>query len=185
LSTVTEHVLKSGKKVTVYDNFIPLILRSTLFQFVKESRFVIGWHDGEYVKARSHEFLHSQYSLEDNENAGLLPFLRTTEINKHIEGADPLKSMINLSVPCDTHFPHAHPESLVVLYYVNLEWENHWHGETLFYTEDLNDIELALKYTPGRVIVFDGSIPHAIRPQSISADKHRFTYAMTFEKEAK
>jgi hypothetical protein len=177
------HTLSSGKQIYVFDGLLPLQLRSKLFQFIKSSRFVIGWRDGEHDKAKQHEFLHSVYSLEDNDAAGLLPFLRTTEINKHIGDVNPLKSMVNLSVPSDTHFPHAHPESLVVLYYANMDWENHWHGETLFYTEDLNDIELALKYTPGRVVVFDGSIPHAIRPQSTSADSHRFTYAMTFEKE--
>jgi hypothetical protein len=180
---ITEHTLKTGKKITVYDDVIPLQLRSNVFQFVKDSKFVLGWRDGIYTKANQHEFLHSVYSAEDNLNCKLLPFLKTTEINKHIEGIEPFKSIINLSVPSDTHFPHSHPESLVILYYVNLDWENHWHGETLFYSEDLNDIELALKYTPGRVVVFEGTIPHAIRPQSISADTHRFTYAMTFKKE--
>lgn len=177
------HTLSSGKQIHIYDGLLPLQLRSQVFQFIKNSRFVIGWHDGEYEKARGHEFLHSVYSEEDNFNAGLLPFLRTTEVNAHINSISPLKSMVNLSVPSDTHFPHAHPESLVVLYYANLDWEHHWHGETLFYTEDLSEIEVALKYTPGRVVVFDGSIPHSIRPQSISADKYRFTYAMTFQKE--
>lgn len=179
----TEHILSTGKKIVVYDGLLPLLLRSKIYQFVKQSRFVIGWHDGEYEKARGYEFLHSVYSHEDNANCGLLPFLKDTEVDKHINGMEPLKSMVNLSVPSDTHFPHAHPESLVILYYVNLDWENHWHGETLFYTEDLGDIELALKYTPGRVVVFDGSIPHSIRPQSISADNYRFTYALTFTKE--
>ncbi len=177
------HTLSSGKQIHIFDGLLPLQLRSKVFEFVKNSRFILGWRDGEYSKAKQYEFLHSVYSDEDNANCGLLPFLRGTEVNKHINGVEPLKSMVNLSVPSDTHFPHAHPESLVVLYYVNLDWENHWHGETLFYSEDLNDIELALKYTPGRVIVFDGSIPHAIRPQSNSADNYRFTYAMTFEKE--
>lgn len=179
----TEHILSTGKKITVYDGLLPLQLRSEIFNFVKRSRFVIGWRDADYVKANQHEFLHSYYSLEDNDNAKLLPFLRTTEVNQHIEGLSIVNSVVNLSVPSDTHFPHAHLENIVVLYYANLDWENHWYGETLFYTEDLNDIELALKYTPGRVVVFEGSIPHSVRPQSASADTHRFTYAITFKKE--
>jgi hypothetical protein len=67
------------------------------------------------------------------------------------------------------------------LYYANLEWEQHWHGETLFYSEDLNEIDLAIRYTPGRIVVFDATIPHSIRPQSNVANNYRFTYAMTFD----
>jgi hypothetical protein len=66
---------------------------------------------------------------------------------------------------------------------VNVGWRPEWHGETLFYSEDLSEIELALPYTPGRVVVFDATIPHSYRPQSTIADHYRFTLAMGFDKE--
>jgi hypothetical protein len=177
----TKHTLSSGKEIHVYDSLLPLGLRDKVFSFVSNSKFVIGWGDGAQERALKHKFLHSQFNDEDNENCGLLPFLKTTAVNDFIKDLTVKKSMINLSVPSDTNFAHAHPEKIVVLYYVNMDWEQHWHGETLFYTEDLSDIEIALKYTPGRVIVFDATIPHSIRPQSTSADNYRFTYALTFE----
>lgn len=176
-----EYTVSSGKKIYVFDGLLPLQLRDSLFNFIMASRFQIGWIDGSTEKAVSHKFLHASFSTQDDERAGLLAFLRTTTVNELISGLEQKKSVVNLSVPSDTHFAHAHPEKLVVLYYANLEWEQHWHGETLFYSEDLNDIELALRYTPGRVIVFDASIPHSMRPQSTSADHYRFTYAMTFD----
>lgn len=179
--TAKQYTLSSGKKIYVFDGLVPLQLRDKLFTFIVDSKYRIGWADGKSETSIKHKFLYSSYNTQDDENAGLLPFLRTTQVNDLISGLEQTKSMINLSVPSDTHFAHAHPEKIVVLYYANMEWEHHWHGETLFYTEDLSEIELALRYTPGRVVVFDASIPHAMRPQSTSADHYRFTYAMTFK----
>lgn len=177
----TKHTLSSGKEIHIYDGLLPLGLRDRVFNFLSNSKFVIGWGDGTHEKAIKYKFLHSQFNDEDNENCGLLPFLKNTAVNELIKNLTVKKSIVNLSVPSDTHFVHAHPEKIVVLYYANMDWEQHWHGETLFYAEDLSDIEVALKYTPGRVIVFDATIPHSMRPQSISADNYRFTYALTFE----
>lgn len=178
--TYKKHTLSSGKQIHVFDGLVPLQLRDSFWTFASNSLYKIGWQDGHTETAIKHKFLHSVFSTQDDNTAGLLPFLKTTKVNKLISGLEQTKSIINLSVPSDTHFAHAHPEKLVLLYYVNMEWQQHWHGETLFYTEDLEEIELALRYTPGRVIVFDASIPHAMRPQSISADHYRFTYAATF-----
>lgn len=175
-----KHILSSGKEIHIYDDLIPLQLRDSLFSFISNSKFMIGWKDGTFEKAVKHNFLYSSYSEEDNQRAGLLTFLQNTPIFEHFKNLTLTKSLVNLSVPSDTHFAHAHPEKLVVLYYANLDWEQHWHGETLFYSENLKEIELAIRYTPGRIVVFDASIPHSMRPQSISADHYRFTFAMTF-----
>jgi hypothetical protein len=70
----------------------------------------------------------------------------------------------------------------VLLYYVNLEWREGWHGETLFFQENLKDVAFTSVYTPGRLIAFDAKIPHTIRPQSHIAAQYRFTLAMVFNK---
>ena len=176
-----KYTLSSGKELYVFDDMLPLQSRDYLYDFVSSSKFVLGWMDGNTQEARNHSFLHSNFSDEDNSNAGLLDFYRTSEIAELIAGLSLTKSVVNLSVASDVHFVHAHPEKLVVLYYANLVWEPHWYGETVFFSEDLKNIELALPYTPGRIIAFDASIPHAIRPQSIAAEKHRFTYTMVFD----
>lgn len=174
--------LDLGKEIHIYDGLVPLRLRDKAFSFMVDSSYRIGWEDREDEKAKRYRHLYSSYSQEDNERCGLLPYLlNIQEIAAHFEGLEIKKSLVNLSVPTDTHFPHAHPEKKVLLYYANMDWEPSWHGETLFYSEDLKEILFAGAYTPGRVIVFDASIPHAMRPQSISADHHRFTFATTFD----
>ena len=176
-----KHTLSTGKEIHIYDGLLPLQLRDEVWGFINNSMFRIGWSDANTEKGVGHKYLYSPYSDVDNQACGLLPYLRTTPVQGHIKNLMLKKAMVNLSVPTDTHWAHAHPEKLVVLYYANMDWEQHWHGETLFYTEDLSEIELAIRYTPGRVVVFDASIPHAMRPQSTEADRYRFTYAMTFD----
>ena len=80
------------------------------------------------------------------------------------------------------HYLHIHQKQQVCLYYVNLDWRDGWHGETLFYNPDnLKEIAYTSLYIPGRIILFDGSIPHAIRPQSVKAPKFRFTLSLFFD----
>ena len=51
----------------------------------------------------------------------------------------------------------------------------------MFYNpDDINSIEYTSSYVPGRIILFDGNIPHAIRPQSINAPKYRFSLSVFY-----
>ena len=70
----------------------------------------------------------------------------------------------------------------VLLYYVNLSWTDGWHGETLFYNPyNLKEVEYTSLYVPGRIILFDGTVPHAIRPQSVKATKFRLSLSLFFD----
>jgi len=62
-----------------------------------------------------------------------------------------------------------------------LNWEDGWYGETMFYDpNDLEKVSYTSLYKPGRIILFDGSIPHAIRPQSIRGPKYRISLTLIF-----
>ena len=177
-----KHTLSSGKEVYVYDGLVPLIMRQSVLDFCKKSFYRIGWEDGEAEKSRNFQFLYASFTEEEDYAAKLLPHLiSNTPVGQHVQGLRRIKSVVNLSLPTNTYFAHSHPEKFVVLYYANTLWEHEWHGETVFYTEDLSEIELCVKYTPGRVVVFDATIPHALRPQSTTADDYRFTYAFFFD----
>lgn len=175
------HILDSGKQVHIYDGLVPAKLRSDIYDFIKASAFFIGWPDADHDMAIKYQCLYTHYNAENTIKAGLYPFLKTTEVNDHIKDLSLMKSTVNLSVPTHSHFSHCHAEKIGIIYYANLDWEQHWHGETLFYSEDLKEIELAVNYTPGRIVVFDSSIPHSVRPQSHAADQYRFTYLLAFE----
>lgn len=177
------HVLtKSGKNIHVFDGVTPLRFRENAYQTFLKSYFIIGWSDTEDPAKKVHDhFLHSNYSYDDVVDLGLFEVINAVDgIKKLIEGLHWQKTILNLSQTSDVNYIHSHPEKKVVLYYGNVEWRDGAHGETHFYNDNLTDIEFTSSYVPGRIIVFDGDIPHCIRPQSIIGPKFRFTLATTF-----
>jgi len=172
----------SGKKITVYDDMLDHSLRQHIYKFATTSLFQIGWADGNIVENQKHQFLYSNYSEHDLVNLRILDALEKTVVYKEFDGYRIKHAILNLSTATDVNFVHSHPEDKVVLYYVNLDWQDGWHGETLFFDESQKNIEFASPYTPGRIIVFDAKIPHTIRPQSHIAAKFRFTLAIVLEK---
>ena len=55
------------------------------------------------------------------------------------------------------------PGSYTFLLYVNPVWRPEWGGETMFYNVSVDDVVAAVLPKPGRVIFFDGRLPHAGR----------------------
>jgi Rps23 Pro-64 3,4-dihydroxylase Tpa1-like proline 4-hydroxylase len=173
---------ENQKEIHIFDNIFPLEFRQKSYNFCRDSFFKIGWSDIIIPERKSYDyFLHSTYSQEDLNNLGIMTHLVGTPIMDLVSGLSFSKAVLNLSVPSDVNYVHAHYEKKVILYYVNMEWREGWHGETLFYTEDLKNMQFATPYIPGRIIVFDGNIPHTIRPQSTIAAHHRLTLALIYD----
>ncbi len=69
---------------------------------------------------------------------------------------------------------------LTALWFLANEWDPDWGGETLFFNTAL-DAEFVVSPRPGRLVIFDGSIPHAGRPPSRACPAPRYSFAMKFE----
>lgn len=177
-----EYTLEQNKKVRVYDDLFTMSQRDSFYIFANSSYFRLGWEDSIQQERKTHSYLHSLYSNDDTVRLGILDAIRNTKAAHELDGYKLSKCVLNLSTPADINFIHVHPEDKVLLYYVNLEWQEGWHGETLFFSENKKNIELALPYTPGRLVSFDAKIPHSIRPQSHLASFYRFTTAVVLEK---
>jgi len=170
-----------NKEITIFDDLIDFDDRLMAYQFIKNSYFKIGWGDAVTEEHSKFAYLYSNYSDEDLNNLGLYAKIMESKAGKMVEGLTRTKAIVNLSTPSDVNFIHSHPEKKVLLYYVNINWEEGWHGETLFFDETRKKIEFASPYTPGRIIVFDAKIPHTIRPQSYLASNYRFTLSIFFD----
>lgn len=175
-------IVDRNKSIKVYDDVLTLVQRQHLYLFVTKSKFTIGWADGAVMENQNNNFLHSCFSNEDLDNFKFFDYLQGTELEAALQGYQVNQAIVNLSMPSDYNYVHAHQEDKVLLYYVNLDWQDGWHGETLFFDESCKEVVFASSYTPGRFILFDASIPHTIRPQSIIAAKYRFTFAVTLNK---
>ena len=80
---------------------------------------------------------------------------------------------------CPTvHQDHAEDGRFTVLYYANYEWHHNWSGETVFYNEARDEIVRAVYPRPGRIVVFDGRIPHVAREPNRICPVVRYTIAI-------
>lgn len=177
-----EYKVNNSKFIRVYDDIFNFKYRHDLYKYVNASYFRIGWEDDTVFENRKHRFLHASYSDKDIADIKLIEAIQSSQAAKELEGYKVVKCVVNLSTPSDANFRHIHGEDKILLYYVNIEWEDGWHGETMFFNEDGTHISYASAYTPNRLIAFDPSIPHAIRPQSHIAPYYRFTLAIILNK---
>ena len=170
------------RRIVTYDNLLSYNFRQTAYEFAKNSLFKLGWNDTGTIENSPFKLLHSEYSESDLKTFGLMTQLENTEIYDILKNYKVSRCVLNLSTPDDSNFCHTHSDDFVLLYYVNLEWKNEWYGETIFYDELTENIELAIPYKPGRITLFEGKIPHSIRPQSRIAPFYRFTLSIFFKK---
>jgi SM-20-related protein len=168
--------------IKVFDHIFPTAYHELLYHFAINSRYQIGSQDGPApLDRRTHLYIHSEWNTEDLANTRLQEYLEKSEAGDVLAGKQVLRATINLSVPSDTNFIHTHIDQLVGVYYLNLHWKPEWAGETLFYNDTMTEIIQSSMYTPNRMVVFNGSIPHTIRPQAFSAPHYRLTLATFFE----
>ena len=93
------------------------------------------------------------------------------------------KAYVNCGIHSES--PYVHVDSSrkgdkTLLYYMNREWKHEWGGETILLGDDAAEIEYCCPYKPGRIIIFDSTIPHSARQQSFAAPMYRFTLAIKF-----
>jgi len=69
-------------------------------------------------------------------------------------------------------------ESFTILIYPNTKWDIDWFGETKFYDMDVENVIFSFPPSPGKIIIFDGLIPHSASPPSLKAKQPRYTIAI-------
>jgi len=162
--------------IEVYDDTVPFHIQQHVYDFITNSNFRIkGWEDRDDLEIEKSD-LHSKWTIEDLQNSKLFPYIDKLKSFKNFSHC-----IVNLTKPGDYYYTHTHgKETTVILYYANLEWRDSWAGETIFYDDNRN-IKNAYEFTPGRIIIFNGTIPHSIRPQSFNAPQYRFTVSTFFK----
>jgi len=182
MALTKEVTVSSGKKIHVFDDVFEMAWRTYAYQFLLNLPYNIGWSDSCDLYRCEHVYLHSSMSVDQLKEFGLLKAMKEPGLRELLGKSIFSKATVNLSTPTDVHFAHTH-KNTTLLYYPNLHWQEEWAGETLFFNESASEIVFASMYKPGRIILFDGSIPHSIRPQSRIAPHHRMTVSIFFNEE--
>ena len=93
------------------------------------------------------------------------------------------RTYVNLGIHSDVNQIHTDNsiECKTLLYYANKVWDRHWGGQTVF-LDDYGASKKLVDIVPGRIVIFDGRIPHTVMPMNIRATpSYRFTVACKFE----
>lgn len=175
-----QHRVICGKNLYTFDGVLDFSMREHLYSYVRNSVFRIGNEDADAVETNNHKYLHSMYNQTDVDALGILKAIEGTEIDSLLKGKQLTRVHVNMSNPMDTNWAHDHRDQTAMLIYINKHWKHEWAGETMFFNDDLSEVEFASVYKPGRIVLFDGEIAHSVRPQAASAPMYRFTLTLFF-----
>lgn len=167
----------SGKLLEVYDDCFTYNERTEWYKFVKNSFFK---SDGSDYDGTNKTQLYSSYSIEDIASMGFLnsPGFKKIDDEYQLLDRGIKQARVNLSPPSECATVHTDRDGLTLLYYANVEWDLNWSGHTLFMDDTLSEAEYTCLYKPGRVVLFDGSIPHMILSISPAVKTHRYSFAI-------
>ena len=80
-------------------------------------------------------------------------------------------------IHCDA--PYFVDDNQTVIVYLNPGWDANWGGETIFFDDDL-DARKLVQPRPGRVVMFDGRIPHTGRPPTPKFAHNRYILSLKY-----
>jgi hypothetical protein len=86
----------------------------------------------------------------------------------------------NSSTVDNMHVDTPNENDYTMLIYPNMNWDIDWGGETLFYHPHTLEIITAVRPKPGRIVIFNGTIPHSARPPQQNCPEPRYTIALKF-----
>lgn len=175
-------VTSSNKEIIIFDDLYSYSERAGFYSFIKNSKFTTQGYDNDRLETKGDHNLVSLYTLEDLIQTGLLSSAGSMAFNGIINGMEVQQIRVNLSTLNDRNRIHVDSKNGIqtktLLYYPNLEWKIEWGGYTIFTDDAEKEIEHAIAYTPGRVMIFDGSIPHVICAPTNVAPSYRFSLAI-------
>ena len=174
----------SGKPVAVFDDLVDAKQIATIAQALEGAPFTRS----EIARPDTRQFRHWAHNM-DLDAAKQLPLHAPSEIAAGVVGEHPggyraYRAYCNFAAFGDMLFTHtdAAPDTheMTALWFVTPQWDVEWGGETLLFN-DAMDAEFVVSPRPGRLLVFDGRIPHVGRPPNRICFVSRFTFAYKLE----
>jgi SM-20-related protein len=178
----TRHAQIDGRDVFVFDG---LIAEGDLAAYA-EALDRAPFTRTEFAKAETAEHKHwaSEMPLA---NVVRLPLWPATE--RAVACARPgdtyaaYRAYTNYAAYGDMLYTHTDcaPEQrgLTALWYLSSHWEPEWGGETMFFDAS-GDAMVCVSPRPGRLVLFDGAVPHVGRPPSRICYAPRYSFAIKF-----
>lgn len=172
-------------EIVVIDNLFDRAFREAFYFWVKSSNYTTSGEDLSTLEYKGDYNLYCQVDEESLNQTGFMQHQSYTEhVLPEVNGMFLKQCRINLSTLNDNNRYHTDSsgslKTKTIIYYPNLKWDVEWGGHTLFADDHLEEIEFCSMYKSGRLIVFDGNIPHCILPPTKAAPSYRFSFVLQY-----
>ena len=180
----------SAGDIVILDDALPLQDRESLTTKLSAAIWRFGWpiNDAFFSRPCWHAFIAGKRRPEQEsceyelaEQWGALASLWNSVKERYISGARLLGVYANgqtFGQDSPIHRDNWGVESgATVLVFCNEYWPTCWGGELTFYDQRKENVIKSILPKPGRVVIFDGRIPHAARSPSVDCDQLRMTIA--------
>jgi hypothetical protein len=172
-----------GRPIRIYDGLVPVSYAKQLTEAFMKANFVRD----EVARPDTGAFLHWVLNIPLETAPQLAVYQPTLDAVRDFEGGAEYRiyrCYCNHAAYGDMLFTHTDAlpgqQGLTALWYIAPEWNVEWGGETLFYNSNM-DAEAAVTPKPGRLVIFDGAIPHVGRPPNRICYAPRYTLAFKLE----
>jgi len=178
MSSVRQQGSRMSSYTVIRDAF-SFASRQSMYEFAFNSHYKIGNSD-RTGKGAAHQYLTAEFSEDDMDRLGFFRDIQSEELISLIDGRHPSRVICNLTQPQNVHYNHSHDGQHSLVYYMNLDWDDDWAGETIVYKDNGEDIAACIPFRPGQVLWLEQGIPHSLRAPSLAAPNWRFTLALFF-----
>ena len=176
-------ITSSGKDILIFDNIYDLPERIYFYRFAINSKYTpLSRDDSDSIETRGDFNLVSNFSEDDLMSLKFWSNDSSKQLEKYFYGYKIGQIRVNLSTLNDNNRIHIDNVSpcKTLIYYLNLEWKIEWGGALLITNDDKTEIDNAIAYRPGRIIIMDGTIPHCIAAPTNLAPTYRFSLAIQY-----
>jgi Rps23 Pro-64 3,4-dihydroxylase Tpa1-like proline 4-hydroxylase len=167
--------------IKTYDDLFTYDQQYHLYQYFKKSLFRAIGEDSDLNLYPSQQ-IYSDYSLSDLSTSGFQNTPGYEKLNKEYKLSERSikKVRVNLSQYGEKNSAHTDSAGLTLIYYPSPDWKIEWGGHTIFLNERLDDIIFISAYKTGRVLLFDGTIPHLFVPPTTLSPVYRLSFVIQF-----
>lgn len=180
----TKSIKTETGNIHIFDDVFDYSSREKFYYFIQSLSYTPTGSDISTLEARGDFNIFSQVSPEQLDQMKFLTNDGAKHFNHLISDQEIKQIRANLSTLNDSNRFHTDSygeyKTTTLLYYPNLKWDPEWGGHTMFANKDLSELEYCSFYTPGRVVIFDGHIPHVIFPPTRLAPTYRFSFVIQF-----
>tara|TARA_B100001094_G_scaffold207200_1_gene201093 strand:+ start:1575 stop:2228 length:654 start_codon:yes stop_codon:yes gene_type:complete len=183
-----EKLIDNDMEIVIIDDAIDYRDRHYFYVLCCQSKYAIcnaSSHEIQNLEDRrlkcdlelNHPILERFFELDSNTQKIFLKYIPKDKYQHK-------RSYINLGITSDVNTVHNDnkTDNKTVLYYANTKWDPSWGGQTIFLDRNAKDIIKTVTPVPGRIVIFDGRMPHNVLPMNGRiVPSYRFTVALKFE----